>query len=927
DVGNQVSITHPEGNGRINAYDGLNRLTMVVDDPTGPIGTMAALDPRFTRTNGLHLTTRYDYDENNNVTDQYDSKDNHVETTYDVLNRKTSQIQHKPGGNLVTQYTDYDGEGNLLAMIDPEGRQYTYTYDNLNRQVVSYYPDIDSPYMEPVQINTGYDANNNVTNLTETKTDETGTTLTDTTINTYDAFDRLDTTTQRGLAIDYDYDLNGNRTLVSTTTGSTVYAYDDRNRLEITTVDTAVTNYTYTPNGKPDTITHPTGAWVKYTYTAADRIETITHRAVDSSLISSYSYTYDENGNRLTQIETQNGATETTTYTYNALDQLTDFTLTDGSDTTITAYTYDHYNRRTEIVTENGSELKNQTYTYDETHWLTTIDDHKNSSTITYNYDNNGNTILKSSSLTNENTLFAYNNRDQLVQVARGPPGSEVGQGKYDYNAAGMRIRHLGSERGDVEYFYDGTSVLEERDIGSDTLLAHYRYADRLLSLYDGTGTQYYHHDALGSTVNLSDDSGQVQVSYNLDPWGHIRNQTGTTLNRQIFTGQEHDLNTGLIYFGARYYDPDIGRFITQDTYLGEPGVPPSLHRYLYAYSNPLVYVDPNGNIAILKNGADALSDFNSWLSDRTDMYGEGKLAIAGAIATGVTRAIVAASEGGLRATNYAANLASGQIARELGVEDAAWAQAHAQEVADTHKSVADAVTYLAQGGTAEIYEKAIDTVQRAAQGDASAIGDLTEFAGGFALGGGGAASGTVKAANATRVMAQGTKQVIKKSTEQITRIVPKITGELKKGMHQAGQKVLAQVDNNVGAVGPGTRKAIHNQRLRKQGKGDLDDASKSGDDWAKLSGQLRDASKGKGNFGIGSGTREQADAMGKAWVGEGYTVASDGKTLVSADKLKQYRPPSNKPKLGKTQANFEQRFPGQKSKQWQSNAHLDIVD
>ena len=91
--------------------------------------------------------------------------------------------------------------------------------------------------------------------------------------------------------------------------------------------------------------------------------------------------------------------------------------------------------------------------------------------------------------------------------------------------------------------------------------------------------------------------------------------------------------------------------------------------------------------------------------------------------------------------------------------------------------------------------------------------------------------------------------------------------------------------------------------------------------------GILRDASRGKGNFGLGTGTKAEADKLGKAWVGDGYKVASDGKTLVSKDGLKQYRPPSYKPNLDKTQANFEQRFPGQKSKQWQSNGHLDITD
>jgi RHS repeat-associated protein len=56
------------------------------------------------------------------------------------------------------------------------------------------------------------------------------------------------------------------------------------------------------------------------------------------------------------------------------------------------------------------------------------------------------------------------------------------------------------------------------------------------------------------------------------------------------------DANTGLVYFGARYYDPDTARFISQDSYQGKTDTPPSLHRYLYAYSNPTVYIDPDGN-------------------------------------------------------------------------------------------------------------------------------------------------------------------------------------------------------------------------------------------------------------------------------------------------------------------------------------------
>lgn len=95
-------------------------------------------------------------------------------------------------------------------------------------------------------------------------------------------------------------------------------------------------------------------------------------------------------------------------------------------------------------------------------------------------------------------------------------------------------------------------------------------------------------------------------------------------------------------------------------------------------------------------------------------------------------------------------------------------------------------------------------------------------------------------------------------------------------------------------------------------------------DDWPQLSGVLRDATKGKGNFGIGSATAEQAAAAGRAWVGDGAALASDGKTWISADGLRQWRPPSYKPNLDRRQSNFERRQVPQGA--WQGNGHLDIT-
>lgn len=101
--------------------------------------------------------------------------------------------------------------------------------------------------------------------------------------------------------------------------------------------------------------------------------------------------------------------------------------------------------------------------------------------------------------------------------------------------------------------------------------------------------------------------------------------------------------------------------------------------------------------------------------------------------------------------------------------------------------------------------------------------------------------------------------------------------------------------------------------------------ATSATDDWANVSGILRDASRGKGNFGVGSGTAADAQSAGRAWVGEGSRLASDGKTWLSQDGLRQWRPPSFKPRLGIWQSNFESRWVP--SGRWQTNGHLDVTD
>jgi hypothetical protein len=92
---------------------------------------------------------------------------------------------------------------------------------------------------------------------------------------------------------------------------------------------------------------------------------------------------------------------------------------------------------------------------------------------------------------------------------------------------------------------------------------------------------------------------------------------------------------------------------------------------------------------------------------------------------------------------------------------------------------------------------------------------------------------------------------------------------------------------------------------------------------FANESAILRNAARGKGNFNLGQASVKNAKNLGESWVGKGFIISSNGKILTSADGLRQFRYPSYKPKIGKIQANFEQRFKSEG--RWQSNGHLDI--
>jgi len=108
----------------------------------------------------------------------------------------------------------------------------------------------------------------------------------------------------------------------------------------------------------------------------------------------------------------------------------------------------------------------------------------------------------------------------------------------------------------------------------------------------DNNAAYYYHYDGLGSVVALSDSDGDSCQSYEYSAYGQVAaSDPNFIANPYMFTGRRFDIETGLYYYRARYYNPHIGRFMQTDPV----GYNDDINWYLYCGNNPLGFVDPSG--------------------------------------------------------------------------------------------------------------------------------------------------------------------------------------------------------------------------------------------------------------------------------------------------------------------------------------------
>jgi len=169
---------------------------------------------------------------------------------------------------------------------------------------------------------------------------------------------------------------------------------------------------------------------------------------------------------------------------------------------------------------------------------------------------------------------------------------------QFYYDGDGGRVKRQSEIDNGQTTIYIG-SLFETLipDAGSTTTKKHiFAGANRVCTVNsDSPSLTYYHGDHLGSSNIITDEDGaQVSLS-EYSPFGEISNESGTYSTDIKYTGKIQD-DTSLYYYGARYYDPFIGRFITPDSIVQAPQDSQSLNRYAYCRNNPVKYIDPTGH-------------------------------------------------------------------------------------------------------------------------------------------------------------------------------------------------------------------------------------------------------------------------------------------------------------------------------------------
>ena len=405
--------------------------------------------------------------------------------------------------------------------------------------------------------------------------------------------------------INYEYDAKGNMTTVS----------DSLNNSKV------MARYTYDSNDNLSSVTYGNGTSTSYTYNEGNMIKNVTNRNADSIKMSYYDYDYyldgnvsqqDRNGvncyydyDEFSRIIDEDYGREEIDYYYDAAGNRTLKKICDDNGDTDVNYTYDLNNRLLEESTDYYA---------------------KNETDVTkYVYDNNGNQTKKigyitkgvngspSQDLVSENELnntyeiYKYNEFNEMTSFE----SNKESKWEYAYLPNGLRYRKSNASNFD-RYVWDRNGNIIAEMNGEGNLTNKYVRGNKLISK---NGNEYFGYDGHGSVVNISNESGKSIKSYDYDAFGVELNRDVNDTNLFRYCGEQYDNETDSIYLRARYYNPSLGRFTTEDTYWnssnriygdkeykeGEIKYPDykaiiqSENLYIYCINNPTCYLDITG--------------------------------------------------------------------------------------------------------------------------------------------------------------------------------------------------------------------------------------------------------------------------------------------------------------------------------------------
>jgi RHS repeat-associated protein len=470
-------------------------------------------------------------------------------------------------------------------------------------------------------------------------------------------------------SLGYVYDANGHLASQSYPDGQSI-AYAPNALGQPTQVGTYATGVSYFPNGAAKQFTYGNGV----VHNLIQNARQLPERSYDCAVVGSgcaaidkrmdLSYTYDSVGNISGITDNRNGQ-QTRSMTYDGLDRLIQ-AISPMFGTA--SYSYNVLDNLASVKVTGGSQIRDHVYEYDSGNRLSNIKNSSGATVVGIGYDVQGNIANKNGVL----HKFDFGNR--LREVV----GKEVG---YTYDGQGRRVRavsgYMNPRNRTFQYSNSGVLVYEGNS-GSNSRTAHLYLDGRLIASRTTTmgipggqpSVSYFHADALGTPIAVTDVGKAITGVRQYEPYGLAINETA--FNRIGFTGHVEDAATSLTYMQQRYYDPQMGQFLSRDSVRVDPKSSTNFSGYAYARNNPYYYTDPDGRYdchqSLSKEQCDQVRRANALLkAAQENATGNAKTVITGVIEflgeEGDGNGVVIKATTGSRAGSWL-TLASGGVLR-----------------------------------------------------------------------------------------------------------------------------------------------------------------------------------------------------------------------------------------------------------------------